>query len=162
MLIIDIEASGLHPDHSYPIEVGIYNAAKPDSSFSFLIQPHADWSYWDECAEEIHGISRTDLETDGITIETACDRLNHYIRLHSPEQPSVISDAPDFDFMWLRCLFNAAGQRMQFKVAGIDSVLEASRQATLFGELERQEMPHRALADARIIGEILQGYLIQR
>lgn len=160
MLIIDIEASGLDPDHSYPIEIGIFNTENPATSFSFLIQPDPAWNYWDECAEEIHGIAPETLIEDGVSLETACHRLNSYIVHHnSIGKPVVISDAPDFDFMWLRCLFIKAKVRMLFKVSGIDSVLEPGRQAHLFAELERQEMPHRALADARIIGEILQGYV---
>lgn len=159
MLIIDIEASGLDPVHSYPIEIGIYNTEKPDKSLSFLIQPHESWSYWDEIAEEIHGIHPDELQLHGITPQEACIRLNQFVLDASDDKPFVISDAPDFDFMWLRCLFLCTDMRMQFKVCGIDSMLEPNRQATLFAELERQEMPHRALADARIIGEILIGYL---
>ncbi|WP_151669336.1 exonuclease domain-containing protein [Nitrincola schmidtii] len=159
MLIIDIEASGLDPDHSYPIEIGIYNTVKPETSISFLIKPHEHWDYWDECAEEIHGITHAELQDYGIAPEIACNRLNHYVCKMSPEKPYVISDAPDFDFMWLKCLFLSTDIRMQFKVTGIDSILEPTRQANLFAELERQEMPHRALADARIIGEILRGYI---
>lgn len=159
MLIIDIEASGLDPVHSYPIEIGIYNTEKPEKSLSFLIKPHHTWDYWDEIAEEIHGISQQELIDNGIPADIACDRIQEYIQTHAAEKPLVISDAPDFDFMWLRCLFFSANKRMLFKVSGVDSVLEPNRQKTLFAELERQEMPHRALADARIIGEILLGYL---
>ena len=159
MLIIDIEASGLDPDHSYPIEIGIYNTNQPDSSFSFLIKPHDSWIYWDEFAEEIHGISIAELIDYGISPANACDRLNFYVNKMSSDKPCVISDAPDFDYMWLKCLFLSADIRMQFKVAGIDSILEPNRQANLYAELERQDMPHRALADARIIGDILRGYL---
>ena len=159
MLIIDIEASGLDPDHSYPIEIGIYNTTQPKTSLSFLIKPHDDWNYWDDIAEEIHGISINELLEYGISVYDACNRLNQYVTEMSPHKPCVISDAPDFDFMWLRCLFLSTNIRMQFKVDGIDSILEPSRQATLFAELERQDMPHRALADARIIGDILRGYI---
>jgi hypothetical protein len=60
--------------------------------------------------------------------------------------------------MWLRRLFRTAQRRMQFKLAGIDAVLHPSRQAMLFAELEKQQMPHRALADAKIIGDILMGH----
>ncbi|WP_052063375.1 exonuclease domain-containing protein [Nitrincola sp. A-D6] len=148
MLIIDIEASGLDPDHSYPIEIGVYNTEEPDTSLSFLIRPHADWSHWDEVAEEIHGIERAELFRDGIEPELACDQLNLYINQHAGNSNCVISDAPDFDFMWLRRLFRTTQQRMQFKLAGIDSVLNPSRQALIFSELEKQQMPHRALADA--------------
>lgn len=161
MLIIDIEASGLDPDMSYPIEIGLYNLDQPETSISFLIKPHSKWVYWDERAAEIHGISRELLKEEGISIETACHRLNKYINETSAQKALVISDAPDFDFMWLRCLFISAAVRMHFKVIGIDSVLEPTRQSMLFADLERQEMPHRALADARIIGEILSGYVKQ-
>ncbi|QEW06115.1 3'-5' exonuclease [Nitrincola iocasae] len=158
MLIIDIEASGLDPDHSYPIEVGVYNTEKPSNSLSFLVRPHPDWSHWDDVAEEIHGIERAELFRDGIAPDIACDQLNHYISQHADSFNRVISDAPDFDFMWLRRLFRTAQRRMQFKLAGIDAVLHPSRQAMLFAELEKQQMPHRALADAKIIGDILMGH----
>lgn len=159
MLIIDIEASGLDPDHSYPIEIGVYNTDQPSTSLSFLIKPDDSWHYWDEFAAEMHGISLDELSEYGISPESACHQLNQYVMEMSSEKPYVISDAPDFDYMWLKCLFLTTDMRMQFKVKGIDSILEPSRQATLFAELERQEMPHRALADARIIGDILRGYI---
>lgn len=162
MLIIDIEASGLDPDHSYPIEIGIYNTEKPDTSLSFLIRPHPDWTHWDEVAEQIHGIERAELFRDGIAPDLACYQLNDYINQHAGSSNSVISDAPDFDYMWLRCLFRATQLRMLFKLAGIDSIFHPSRQALIFAELEKQQMPHRALADARIIGEILMGYASPR
>ncbi|WP_417581399.1 exonuclease domain-containing protein [Nitrincola sp.] len=158
MLIIDIEASGLDPDHSYPIEIGVYNTDKPDTSLSFLIRPHPDWSHWDDVAEEIHGIERAELFRDGIAPDLACDQLNHFISQHADGSNRLISDAPDFDFMWLRRLFRTAQRPMLFKLAGIDSVLSLNRQTLIFAELEKQQMPHRALADARIIGEILMGY----
>ena len=158
MLIIDIEASGLDPDQSYPIEIGVYNTDDPATSLSFLIKPYHTWQYWDEVAAEIHGISVPELMQEGIAPDTACHRLNEFINQASPENPYVISDAPDFDFMWLRCLYTCANIRMKFKVSSIDSILEPTRKANLFAELERQEMPHRALADARIIGDILRGY----
>ena len=57
--IIDLEASGFGRG-SYPIEVGF--ALENREIYSFLIKPEADWTHWSEEAEEIHGISREQLD----------------------------------------------------------------------------------------------------
>ena len=68
---IDFEASSLDLIASYPIEVGI---CLPDGTLhSWLIQPHVLWQDWSESAEQVHGITRETLETEG----TPCRRLRH-------------------------------------------------------------------------------------
>ncbi|RAU16975.1 hypothetical protein DN062_15615 [Nitrincola tibetensis] len=153
MQVIDIEASGLDPDLSYPIEIGVYDTKNPDASISFLIKPDPAWEYWDSNAESIHNISRKLLEKDGINLREACDRLNQSIA------QIVISDAPDFDFMWLQRLFDKAAKPMRFKVSGFYSFLTPEQQNQLNRHLDIQERPHRALADARMIGQALRPFL---
>lgn len=59
----DIEASGLD-EASYPIEIGW---SLPDGrTRSFLIKPEPEWTHWDEAAEDLHGISREELEKSGL------------------------------------------------------------------------------------------------
>ncbi|EXJ13017.1 MULTISPECIES: 3'-5' exonuclease [Nitrincola] len=153
MQVIDIEASGLDPDLSYPIEIGVYDTQHPETSISFLIKPDASWEYWDSNAESIHNISRNLLDKEGISLEDACDRLNLGI------DQVVISDAPDFDYMWLQRLFDKASKPMRFKVSGFYSFLTPEQQSQLNRHLDIQERPHRALADARMIGQALRPFL---
>ncbi|WP_160142007.1 3'-5' exonuclease [Nitrincola tapanii] len=153
MMIIDIEASGLHPDLSYPIEIGVCRLEDPEQSLSFLIKPDASWQYWDDIAEEIHGIRRDELEEKGVDLQSACRQLNEFIKTQ------VISDAPDFDFMWLRRLFMTAGLPMRFKVTGFHQFLSNEDQERVHHLIDIQGRPHRALADARMIAQTLKKFV---
>lgn len=71
--IIDLEASGFGRG-SYPIEVGI--ALENREIHSFLIKPEDDWTHWSDEAEQIHGISREQLQAEGMCIEDIALKLN--------------------------------------------------------------------------------------
>lgn len=157
MLIVDIEASGLHPDHSYPIEIAVVDSRNPTHHISFMIQPAPHWDYWDPIAEEIHGISRDTLLHEGVTPAEACEALNQF----AAEQ-ILISDAPDFDFMWLRQLFSAAQCRMRFRVGGFHQLLDEQEQEWLHHQVDAQLRPHRALADAQLIATTYEACLRRR
>jgi len=151
MQVVDIEASGLDPQ-SYPIEVGVYDIDKPEESFSFLIAPDPTWTHWDYNAQDIHGLSRDYIEQDGISIHEACSILNERLG------DVVLSDAVPFEVMWLSRLFGTAGVEPKFAVSSILTQVHPSYYQELFGELDSGHRPHRALADARMIGEVVAKY----
>ena len=74
---IDFEASSLDLIASYPIEVGI---CLPDGTLhSWLIQPHVLWQDWSESAEQVHGITRETLETEGTPVSEVAAHLNQLL-----------------------------------------------------------------------------------
>lgn len=140
LICIDIEASGLGP-YSYPIEVA-WKSEKSEQQDSFLIDPASveGWEFWDEFAEELHGIEPELLAEQGVSAAEACERLNSALA-----GKTLICDAYDFDLFWLNRLFESQGQAMHFTLGGIERVLTpaqcmAYRQRT---QLRR----HRALRD---------------
>ena len=114
---IDLEASGLGA-RSWPIEVGwCFLHGKPRS---LLIKPVAEWSMdaWDENAEALHGIARSDLDMQGDTPNTTCAALNAALT-----GLTVYSDAPDWDGFWLYRLFESGGVKMTFSLSDFNEVL---------------------------------------
>ncbi len=151
VICLDLEASGLGDD-SYPIEVAWKNSADGDND-SFLINPDSvpGWVYWDECAEEIHGLCRAELRQQGVAAVTACERLNQ--RLAGQR---VLSDAREYDNFWLMRLYQAANQQMAFQLVGADSVLTAQELEQFEQIAAAQLRQHRAMQDVDAILEALR------
>ncbi|MCF7699876.1 3'-5' exonuclease [Loktanella sp. M215] len=96
LVFIDFEASGLDAN-SWPVEVGLTIIAGGQlQTWSSLIKPEPDWPArsWDARAEQIHGISRTDLDGAPAAADVARELLARI------GQRSVVSDAPGFDWNW--------------------------------------------------------------
>lgn len=110
LIIIDCEASGLS-DNSYPIEVGM---AFKNESYSFLIKPAEDWVHWDNEAEKIHKIKRSELFDKGISIFEAAIRMNSQLR-----DLKIYSDAVDFEIFWIDKLFSKVGVERNFDIESI-------------------------------------------
>ncbi|WP_318493517.1 3'-5' exonuclease [Photobacterium leiognathi] len=154
LVIIDIEATGLE-SKSVPIEIA-WVCGKSNEHDSFLINPEsANWDHWTLEAEMIHGIPRGRCIKDGISIYEAVNRLNSQLR-----GCIVLSDAAPFDFNWLKQLFNAAKTEMDFSIMGIDQFLELTKQShekiyNFHKAKFSKSIPHRALADCRLIKKSL-------
>src|SRR5256885_12519007 len=98
-IFIDLEASSLSST-SYPIEIA-RNA--PDGTIeAYLISPAhiPHWTDWSVEAEQLHGITRATLLTDGKPPSWICRRMNHQLA-----GTVVYSDDPEYDQMWLATLF---------------------------------------------------------
>src|SRR5690606_25747845 len=105
--IIDIEASGLQ-SRSHPIEVAVVTAE--NRRFEALLRPTPEWTHWDPEAEALHGISRDQLDKEGLDIRLVCARLNDLCW-----RQTLYSDCWTYDSRWLQNLFAAAGMPMKFK-----------------------------------------------
>lgn len=147
-IILDIEASGFGSG-SYPIEVGV---AMPDGTLHFwLIKRPPHWQHWQEGAEQVHGISREQLEREGKPLQEVASELNSLLA-----GKTVFSDGWGVDRTWLALLFHEAEMFQRFKLDSIYSLLgeqeleawEDNRNAVL--ESTGME-PHRAGTDALII-----------
>jgi len=142
VVYVDLEASGLGAE-SYPIEVA-WKCPETGRSDNFFINPDSvsGWRYWDEFAEELHGIDREQLVREGLSVEDACERLNTAL-----DGVTLISDAPEFDSFWVRRLFAASGMRCHFKMAGLDAVLSAEQLIQYRFIARSQFRRHRAMQD---------------
>lgn len=147
-IILDIEASGFGSG-SYPIEVGV---AMPDGRLHvWLIRPHEDWTHWQDSAEQVHGISRAQLQQHGQSLREVADELNELLA-----GKTVYSDGWGVDRGWLALLFHDAGVLQGFKLDAIYSLLDedeleqwgANRESVLG---LTGLIPHRAGTDALII-----------
>ena len=142
LICIDLEASGLGPQ-SYPIEIAWKNDFTGEQD-SFLINPEStsNWDYWDEYAEEMHGLDRETIVSEGLDILDACKRLNETLK-----GQVLISDACEFDRFWMNRLFDAAKVKPAFKMAGLEGAL-TKEQMIQFGFLAKaQRRKHRAMDD---------------
>lgn len=142
LICIDLEASGLSQD-SYPIEVAWKNSVT-GADDNFLIDPASvpEWTFWDEYAEEIHGIEPELLQQEGITAAAACARLNAALA-----GCRVICDAYEYDLFWLSRLFDSQGESMRFELQGLDTLLD-NEQLCRFREISSAKLRrHRALRD---------------
>lgn len=150
--IIDIEASGFGRG-SYPIEVGYY--LPNGQAYCTLITPEAEWTHWDESAEQVHGIRRDILLDKGKPAIEVCLDLNRQLR-----GQFIYCDAWSYDYVWLGKLFDAADLVPAFTLKDIRDLLSecektlwhATRAAV---ELRLQLRRHRASSDARMLFETL-------
>jgi len=142
LICIDLEASGLGPQ-SYPIEIAWKDATSGEQD-SFLIDPETTegWLYWDEFAEELHGIDRQELVDKGLSVTAAVRRLNEKLKGRM-----VVSDAWEFDRFWLSRLFDAVGVTPEFELQALEHVLTDS-QLVQYRFIARSQMRrHRAAND---------------
>lgn len=150
IVAIDFEASCL-PRHgrSFPIEVGI--ADDSGSARSWLIRPHADWAGWDWTAEaeSLHGISREQLEREGLPVETVAAELA--TALHGRR---AIADSW-LDDVWMQTLAAAARVSAPARVGHVEEVIDALHApmdavVAVLREIETRDFAwHRAGDDAR-------------
>lgn len=148
--IIDLEASGFGRG-SYPIEVGF--ALEDRQIHSFLIKPVPGWTHWSDEAEKIHGISRQQLEDDGLSPREIALKMNELLR-----GKTLYSDAWSFDSSWIGRLFDEAELVQRFRIETVNKLL-SQQQMEAWHDTKKdlwQEMDigrHRAANDVRVLQE---------
>lgn len=153
MYIIDVEASGLS-DQSYPIQIGWQHRGDLNRFGEILICPHPDWVYWDESAEKrIHHISRQQL-LSGEDIVDACHFLNKTF-----ERQPVYSDCNSADGFWVDKLFTTAHVEQRFEIKSIYDLISDEKMSSFKQKLMARDKPHTALADARIISDVVNFFV---
>lgn len=151
--ILDIEASGFGAG-GYPIEVGFVR--DDGCSWCSLIRPEPEWTRWDASAEQVHGISRPQVERQGRTAREVALRLNADLAGRI-----AYSDAWAHDYAWLAQLFDAAGLPPRFRLESIHRLITpgqlhalAALRRSAFDTLQVRR--HRASSDARALQWALQ------
>lgn len=149
-VIIDIEASGLHPD-SYPIQIA-WVTLDGSAQDCFYILPADHWTYWDELAEEVHGITRERLLDEGVTVTSACRRLSGALAGHK-----LYSDASAFDQFWIHSVFQSTGMLPPLDpVNDVTELVQPGDRADLVERLLNQSHEHHALADAEAVADAIR------
>ncbi len=163
IICLDFEASALS-DKSYPIEVGVCNAATTEVR-SWLIKPTDKWQgegEWVEKGVDVHNIPYADLINKGLPVELVAKELTAYCR-----GKHILSDAPSYDAFWLARLYAALGQPAPFQLfdfydyAHKLAVRKGRRYDIAYAKAEQEAAitcpyKHRAGADARNRAEILR------
>lgn len=146
--IIDIEASGLHFD-SYPIEIAV---SVNGELKSWLIKPEDHWRYWCDIAESMHGISREQLQQEGMSAMQVAAELNEFLQ----GAGEIYSDAAYWDNDWIDTLYLAVNQERAFHIYSLFDLMNDA-QMMLFkvrkSEIAKQGkyQLHRAADDVQII-----------
>lgn len=148
--IIDVEASGFGRG-SYPIEIGF--ALEDREVHSYLIKPAAQWTHWSDEAEAIHGISRQQLQDEGLTPRDLALLLNERLR-----GKTLYTDAWSFDSSWIGRLFEEAELVQRFRMETINKLLSPQEMEMWQGTKKNlwQELNidrHRAANDVRVLQE---------
>ena len=152
--ILDFEASGFGCE-SYPIEVGL--ALGGGERFCTLIRPADDWVHWDQQAENVHHITRNDLNAYGIAIADVCARLNQLLRGQTVYCDGWVVDKP-----WLNRLYEAAQVEPTFSLSPIESI-QSEAQQKAWAEVKAELLHafafdrHRASNDALLIQETFKA-----
>lgn len=148
--IIDFEASGFGVE-SYPIEVGVVLSS--GQKYSTLINPASDWLYWDQKAEQVHGLCVEDLRAHGKPITTVARELNSFLA-----DRTVYSDGWVVDKPWLSKLYYQCGMTPSFFLSPLENILK-EHQMEIWTQTKLQVIAdlaltrHRASTDALIIQE---------
>ncbi|GAB1256611.1 3'-5' exonuclease [Aurantivibrio plasticivorans] len=147
--IIDVEASGLHPD-SYPIEIGVLIDGEVHC---WLIKPSESWTFWDDHAEEIHGISRNQLQEEGLDAYQVANELNGVM---DGTDGILYSDAASWDYGWLQTLFQSTGVHQTFHIHPLSEVIPEDKVRDYNIHFERlvhsdEYNHHRAEDDVQMI-----------
>lgn len=161
LTFLDFEASSL-AKRSFPIEIAW--EFEEGRSEAHLIWPAPGWDDWDDDAEQIHGISRSGLEREGVPHDVVDRRMVEALTGHD-----LLASAPSWDGKWMSVLLRSAGfprhtlrlrdteeaQRDTVKAVLADAVFPDELDAEVGGVLiltgvrDRHGRPaHRTLADA--------------
>lgn len=151
--VIDVEASGLDQEDSYPIEIAF--ALEDGTIHNFLIKPLKKWTYWCNTAQGIHGITQAQLATEGMPAKEVAKYMNELL-----DGKTVYCDALRFDTMWIDTLYKATRIKRRFEIASLQSQFKKvqskhfySIKNHLFSQITNR---HRASADVKVLQEAFE------
>ena len=152
---LDFEASSLSL-RSWPIEVGLsWIDAGKVQTWSSLIRPEPDWpdDAWSQASAAVHAIPLADLRAAPDAASVAHDLL----RVLGSRR--LVSDAPEFERMWLARLMDVISIRPLPPVANFDMVshmlFEGIALDVVYENLAENEAPHRAGPDSARLARAL-------
>jgi len=141
---IDFEASSLNQQNSYPISVGIVHQSK---THYWLIKPKSCWTDWDKKAEQLHGLSKEFLITNGKEPSEVIEKITALLGT----QCTLYSDNPFWELLWLNRLgisnYRIADAYDLVK-SGSEEYVKVTREAIFE---EHNLTPHIAIDDAMVL-----------
>lgn len=152
-IFYDVEASSLSRD-SYPVEVGWAEVLADGSvrSEALLVRRAPGWLDWSEHAQQVHGITRVDLQKHGRSADEVVAVLDAAFG-----SSVVFSDAPASEVFWTDRLYGAAGKKRVWRIGDAIPLLRAtaaSREDSFWLSVHLEEARlHRADADARVLAD---------
>jgi len=144
---IDFEASGIAPD-SYTIEVAV---VYPGGEYQALIKPASYSDHWSYDAQDMHGLSREQLISEGQTPLAVAKAMNDLF-----DGKTLCSDNPA-DCFWLDVLYEAARIEATFEVKPIEEFMGREVASEISGRLPIRK-GHRALQDAQVLSDTVYTY----
>lgn len=130
-LIIDFEASSLNSEGSYPIEIAWTKVDGQIVSHLIDLNEVVDHLDWSPSSEDVHGIPLEEVLENGVSPRFIVDEF-----LKDREGRAVISDAPVFDFSWMKQLFQMAEVEMPFgQIVAYDALLSGVVRKKIQGNL---------------------------
>jgi hypothetical protein len=147
-IVLDIEASGFGVG-SYPIEIGV--VLRSGRTVSYLIRPEPEWSHWSLEGEATHGISREQLEREGLPVRYVAKALNELLK-----GEVIYTDGWGVDSSWLSLLYEHAAMNQAFRLECLTQIMK-EKQFDLWNETKQQVIQevnlrrHRAEVDAVIL-----------
>lgn len=145
---IDLEAYGIAPD-DYPIEVAV---VFPSGEYQALIQPGSYWDHWSYDAQDMHGLSREQLISEGQSLLEVTKAMSRLF-----DGKIFCSDNPA-DCYWLDVLYEAAGIEPTFGVRPLETFIRREP-ATKALALRPAFRDHRALGDVRALKACVSHYI---
>lgn len=144
---VDFEASGIAPD-SYPIEVAV---VYPGGEYQSLIQPARYWDHWSYDAQDMHGISREQLISEGTPPLAVAQEMNRLF-----DGKTLCSDNPA-DCYWLDVLYEAAGIEATFEVKPLEALVGREAASEILKRLPLRR-GHRALQDVQALSRAVESW----
>lgn len=140
---IDFEASSLSPE-SYPIEIAF--SLEDGTIESHLIDPSgiSSWKDWDDHAQSLHNISRSQLSNEGEAPLKISEIINQRLA-----GKILYSDVHDYDWGWCQKLFNAVDSSPAFKISDASFLFKNKLSETLPPSLT-QIMANSQLTDEQL------------
>lgn len=145
-LTLDVEASSLYGDSSYPISIGI---AGPKDTWYRVICPLPEWEDWDELAAMLHGIERDFLLAQGRDAFFVARELNALLK-----DQTVLVDS-EWDVFWVKKLFDEVGVTLAFSVELLSQHVSKAESDQIYQVIEDVEWPHVANEDAVLLRRII-------
>jgi DNA polymerase III epsilon subunit-like protein len=120
LISVDIEASGPSPSVASLLSIGACLVDDPSEGIYLELRPDPDRS-WDDAAAAVHGLDRTRLEREGLTLGDAMARLVAWVERVADGRRSVfVGLNAGFDWMFVAdALWRTVG-RNPFGIAPLD------------------------------------------
>lgn len=179
ILFIDVETSGYDKynlldrsgDYKFQIvSIGLIVAStkSPNWKIRDTLYLEIQWngtSSWDPVAEKVHGLSKADLDANGIPEEEAFDQICHFIMTHFDTNSTILlggHNVGTFDRHFLLrlfdkydCTINLSGRTID--TYSIGKVLYGCDNSTeLFELMGNTRNAHNALEDAKLAYNIVR------